>query len=213
VAAKPQRLGRSARRTHGPAYLGQNLHHHPHVHCVATGGGLSCDAPARWMPAHAGWRPARILPAGTRASAASFAASFLARRASGHVARQLVFPWSARYPGGQGCLRTLAGAGCTPRSGWSLRQAALRREPAQVLKYLARYTHRVANQHHRLVEARRWAGGLFATRTTPRPHRHKTMTLSTDEFFLRRLRAAHLAEGSSRSGIMACWPIASAKPG
>ncbi len=43
---------------------GQNLHHHPHVHCVVTGGGLSCNAQCiveatpRWLSC----RPGFFLP-------------------------------------------------------------------------------------------------------------------------------------------------------
>src|SRR6516225_10755039 len=47
VAANPQRLGASVGVLMVLHTWGQNLHHHPHVHCVVTGGGLSCDATAK----------------------------------------------------------------------------------------------------------------------------------------------------------------------
>ena len=55
VAANPQRLGAALGVLMVLHTWGQNLHHHPHVHCVVTGGGLSCaesgkiDAAPRWM--------------------------------------------------------------------------------------------------------------------------------------------------------------------
>ncbi len=45
VAANPQRLGAQIGVLMVLHTWGQNLHHHPHVHCVVTGGGLSaCNA-------------------------------------------------------------------------------------------------------------------------------------------------------------------------
>ncbi len=43
VAAHPKRLGAAVGVLMVLHTWGQNLHHHPHVHCVVTGGGLSCD--------------------------------------------------------------------------------------------------------------------------------------------------------------------------
>ena len=47
---------------------GQDLHHHPHLHCVVTGGGLSCDAQGvadkspRWVSCRPGFfLPVRVL--------------------------------------------------------------------------------------------------------------------------------------------------------
>jgi hypothetical protein len=68
VAANPQRLGAAIGVLMVLHTWGQNLHHHPHVHCVVTGGGLSCaesgkvDAVPRWMACRPGFfLPVRVL--------------------------------------------------------------------------------------------------------------------------------------------------------
>ena len=64
VAANPKRLGASIGVLMVLHTWGQNLHHHPHVHCVVTGGGLSCDAKGR-IDAKPKWvscRPGFFLP-------------------------------------------------------------------------------------------------------------------------------------------------------
>jgi hypothetical protein len=68
VAANPKRLGASIGVLMVLHTWGQNLHHHPHVHVVATGGGLSCDlrgrveAAPRWVACRPGFfLPVRVL--------------------------------------------------------------------------------------------------------------------------------------------------------
>ena len=68
VAANPARLGAQVGTLMVLHTWGQNLHHHPHVHCVVTGGGLSCnaqgevDATPRWLSCRAGFfLPVRVL--------------------------------------------------------------------------------------------------------------------------------------------------------
>jgi hypothetical protein len=64
VAANPKRLGAQVGVLMVLHTWGQNLHHHPHVHCVVTGGGLSCNARARWMRRRGWVRTGQVLPAG-----------------------------------------------------------------------------------------------------------------------------------------------------
>src|SRR5262249_58233722 len=47
VAADPRHLGAEVGVVAVLHTWGQNLHHHPHLHCLATGGGLSCAAAGR----------------------------------------------------------------------------------------------------------------------------------------------------------------------
>src|SRR5262249_12356380 len=68
VAANPKRLGAQIGVLMVLHTWGQNLHHHPHLHCVCTGGGLSCDqkgdidASAKWLPCRPGFfLPVRVL--------------------------------------------------------------------------------------------------------------------------------------------------------
>jgi len=65
VAANPKRLGASVGVLMVLHTWGQNLHHHPHVHCVVTGGGLSCDGRGRIDTTSPKWlscRPGFFLP-------------------------------------------------------------------------------------------------------------------------------------------------------
>jgi len=61
---RPALPGSGGRRTGGAAYLGQTLQHHPHVYCVVTGGGLSCNAAGRVdeRPRWVACRPGFFLP-------------------------------------------------------------------------------------------------------------------------------------------------------
>ena len=68
VAANPKRLGAQVGVLMVLHTWGQNLHHHPHVHCVVTGGGLACNAQGivaaspRWVACRPGFfLPVRVL--------------------------------------------------------------------------------------------------------------------------------------------------------
>jgi hypothetical protein len=92
VAANPKRLGAQIGMLLVLHTWGQNLHHHPHVHAVVTGGGLSCnaqgvvDASPRWVAC----RPGFFLP--VRVLSRVFRGKFLARLRQAFDQWQLVFP-------------------------------------------------------------------------------------------------------------------------
>lgn len=75
VAANPRRLGAAVGVLAVLHTWGQNLQHHPHLHCVVTGGGLSCDAGGRIDARRAGWRAGRGSSCRSGCSARSSAAS------------------------------------------------------------------------------------------------------------------------------------------
>jgi hypothetical protein len=182
VAANPKRLGATVGVLMVLHTWGQNLHHHPHVHCVVTGGGLSCDsagkldAAPRWVAC----RPGFFLP--VRVLSRVFRGKFLAGLRSALHEGTLVLP------GRLAALSETSG-----RAGWC---AALYAKdwvvyakrpfggPAQVLKYLARYTHRVAISNSRLLEL---CDGrvTFRYKDYADAHKQKTMTLGADEFLRR----------------------------
>jgi hypothetical protein len=171
---------------------GQNLHHHPHIHAVVTGGGLACnargdlEASPRWQSC----RPGFFLP--VRVLSRVFRGKYLdlLRRAFDHG--QLVFP---------GRLAPLADRSAftrwlTPlyRQEWVVYAKRPFGGPAQVLKYLARYTHRVAISNQRLVdmtpsplggEARGEGTVTFRYKDYADAQRQKTMTVSAEEFLRR----------------------------
>jgi Putative transposase/Transposase zinc-binding domain len=168
VAANPQRLGAQVGVLMVLHTWGQNLHHHPHVHCVVTGGGLSCnargvvDATPRWVSCRPGFfLPVRVL---SRVYRGKFLAGLRALAAQGKV--------------------TLPDLGPLYAKDWVVYAKPPFGGPEQVLKYLARYTHRVAISNHRLVK-------LADGRVTFRYHdyadarKEKLLTLSAEEFLRR----------------------------
>jgi hypothetical protein len=161
---------------------GQTLCHHPHLHCVVTGGGLACavngrcQEPARWVAC----RPGFFLP--VRVLSRLFRGKFLAALTAAHAIGRL---------GLHGQLQPLAdpaafAAWLMPlhKQDWVVYAKPPWGGPEQVLKYLARYTHRVAISNARLVAL---ADGhvMFRYHDYADGRRPKTMTLTADEFLRR----------------------------
>jgi hypothetical protein len=185
VAANPQRLGANPGVLMVLHTWGQNLHHHPHVHCVVTGGGLSCDragksdASPRWRAC----RPGFFLP--VRVLSRVFRGKFLAGVRSLFDAGKLLLPGRlAALADPHARAAWCAGLGAKD---WVVYAKKPFGGPAQVLKYLARYTHRVAISNSRLLELRD-GRVTFRYKDYAADHRHKTMTLDADEFLRRFLQ-------------------------
>ena len=182
VAANPQRLGASVGVLMVLHTWGQNLHHHPHVHCVVTGGGLSCDptgkvdASPRWLAC----RPGFLLP--VRVLSRVFRGKFLAGLRAAFDQGRLLLPGALHQlaePDGRAVWsKTLY------EHDWVVYSKRPFGGPAQVLRYLARYTHRVAISNARLVELRD-GRVTFRYKDYADDRRQKTMTLSADEFLRR----------------------------
>jgi hypothetical protein len=182
VAANPKHLGACIGVLMVLHTWGQNLHHHPHVHCVVTGGGLSCDGSGKVdvTPRWVGCRPGFFLP--VRVLSRVFRQEYLAGLRAALEQGRLRLPES---------LRSLAQS--AHRAAWCAALAAkdwvvYAKPPfggaAQVLKYLARYTHRVAISNARLLDMDD-ARVRFRYKDYADAHRQKTMTLSADEFLRR----------------------------
>ena len=182
VAANPKHLGACIGVLMVLHTWGQNLHHHPHVHCVVTGGGLSCDGAGKIdvMPRWVACRPGFFLP--VRVLSRVFRREYLAGL------RTALEQGRLRLPKG---LQSLADP--AHRAAWCAALAAkdwvvYAKAPfggaAQVLKYLARYTHRVAISNARLLDVD--DGRVrFRYKDYADDHRQKTMTLTADEFLRR----------------------------
>jgi hypothetical protein len=182
VAANPKRLGAQLGVLMVLHTWGQNLHHHPHVHCVATGGGLSCDSQgmANALPHWVACRPGFFLP--VRVLSRVFRGKFLAGLRQASLSNKLVFPGPlARLANGNAFARWL---GPLYAKDWVVYAKPPFGGPEQVLKYLARYTHRVAISNHRLLKL---ADGqvTFRYKDYAAADAHKTMTLSAEEFLRR----------------------------
>jgi hypothetical protein len=166
---------------------GQNLQHHPHVHCLVPGGGLAADG-TRWVSC----RPGFFLS--VRVLSRLFRRLFLEKLREAFAAGKLAF---------FGALAHLADARVFDRSLAELRRVEwvvyAKRPfagPAAVLAYLGRYTHRVAIANSRLVAL---AGGRVSFRWRDYRHQNKSkvMTLAADEF-IRRFLLHALPDGFHR---------------
>ncbi len=154
---------------------GQRLEHHPHLHCVVPGGGLAEDG-ARWVAC----RPGFFVP--VRVLSRLFRGKFL------DGLRQLIERNELELPGALAALGDAAARArwLTPlyRTEWVVYAKPPFGGPEQVLKYLARYTHRVAISNSRLV---RLENGqvTFRFKNYARQSQSETQTLSAVAFLRR----------------------------
>jgi hypothetical protein len=185
LAADPKYLGAQVGLTAVLHTWGQTLRLHPHVHMLATGGGLSCDPcgrldePARWRSC----RPGFFLP--VRVLSRLFRGKFLdgLRRARQQGVLRLT-----------GMLASLADEAAWQRWFGELRRPewVVYSQPpcagaAVVLKYLALYTYRVALSNARLLAATEQSV-TFGYKDYRHQGRPKTLTLTGEEFARRFLQ-------------------------
>ncbi len=177
IAADPKHLGARIGLTAVLHTWGSALTHHPHVHVIVPGGGLSLDG-ERWVAC----RPGFFLP--VRVLSRLFRRLFLEGLDALHKADRLAFfgdlaPLAARsaFDAALAPLR---------RSEWVVYAKRPFAGPQAVLAYLARYTHRVAISNSRLI-ARDEAGVTFKWKDyrIKGRDRLRTMTLDAAEFIRR----------------------------
>jgi len=177
IAADPAHLGARIGLTAVLHTWGSALTHHPHVHCIVPGGGLSPDG-ERWVSC----RPRFFLP--VRVLSRLFRRLFLNKLEAAHAAGRLVF---------FGDLAPLAeptafAAHLRPprRAEWVVYAKRPLAGPEQVLAYLARYTHRVAISASRLVAMDDTSVSFrWKDYRQDGPARRKLMTLAPGEFIRR----------------------------
>jgi predicted Zn-ribbon and HTH transcriptional regulator len=178
VAADPRYLGAEVGAIAVLHTWGQALHHHPHLHCIVPGGGISPDQ-TQWIAC----RPGFFLP--VRVLSRRFRDTFVCRLRAAFDAGELRL---------SGALADLADPAAFASRldelaciDWVVFAKPPFAGPEQVLSYLGRYTHRVAIANGRLV-------ALDDSRVsfTWKDYRHhgktKIMTLSADEFIRRFLQ-------------------------
>jgi hypothetical protein len=178
IAADPQRLGISTGFFDVLHTWGQNLHFHPHLHCVVPAGGLSADH-ERWIPGSRKF----LLP--VKVLSTRFRRLFLAALAQAHAAGKLQFfgdlqplhdpPAFARY------LAPLQ------HKKWVVYAKAPFGGPQHVLEYLGRYTHRVAISNRRLLALENGQVS-FEWKDYRDANRVKVMTVPAAEFIRRFLQ-------------------------
>jgi hypothetical protein len=185
VAADPKHLGAQVGLTAVLHTWGQTLALHPHLHLMATGGGLSCDRRGEIgeQPAWKSCRPGFFLP--VRVLGALFRGKFLAGLDEARQGGKVLFA---------GPCAALACPAAWGR--WLARHRAMdwvvyskppSAGPEVVLKYLARYTYRVAMSNSRL----RRVGEdevAFSYKDYRREGREHEMALSLEEFARRFLQ-------------------------
>jgi Putative transposase/Transposase zinc-binding domain len=177
IAADPKHLGvrigiLSVLHTWGSA-----LTHHPHVHMIVPGGGFSLDG-ERWVSC----RPRYLLP--VPVLSCLFRRLFLQKLAAAHQAGELQFFGNhAQLSNAKAFAAYLAPL---RNSKWVVYCKRPFGGPKEVLRYLARYTHRVAISNRRLIACDdRGVTFKWKDYRIEGPERYKVMTLATHEFIRR----------------------------
>jgi len=177
IAADPKHLGARIGATAVLHSWGSAMTHHPHVHMIVPGGGISLDG-THWVRC----KPGFLLP--VRVLSRLFRRLFLAALVDAHATGRLAF-WGAI----EGLRRREAfAAHLAPlkRKKWFVYAKPPFSGPEAVLAYLARYTHRVAIANSRLI-ALDERGVTFRYKDYRRDGqaRYRTMTLAPGEFIRR----------------------------
>ena len=177
IAADPKHHGARIGATAVLHTWGSAMTHHPRVHMIVPGGGISLDG-THWVRC----KPGFLLP--VRVLSRLFRRLFLAALADVHAAGRLAF-----FGEIEGLRRRKAfDAHLAPlkRKNWFVYAKPPFAGPEAVLAYLARYTHRVAIANSRLM-ALDECGVTFRYKDYRRngQARYRTMTLAADEFIRR----------------------------
>ena len=175
VAADPRHLGAEIGFLAILHTWTQTLLFHPHVHCVVPGGGLSLDG-TRWVASRARFfLPVRVL-------SRLYRGKFLAFLDEANRSGRLQFAGSTLALGEPRQWAQFLQAQRTKE--WVVYAKAPFGSPEQVLKYLARYTHRVAISNRRLLSV---TGDEVCFRYRDRAHGDAVRTMRLDGVeFLRR---------------------------
>ena len=175
VAARPKHLGAEIGFLAVLHTWGQNLMHHPHVHCVIPAGGLAPDG-SRWISA----RPKFFLP--VRVLSRVFRGKFIHGLKRARVRGEFKFHGDLAELAREEEFERLLDQVVT--QDWVVYAQPPFGGPKHVLKYLARYTHRVALSNRRLVSLLddhvtfRWKDYAHGSR-------QRLMTLKAVEFIRR----------------------------
>jgi hypothetical protein len=175
IARDPKRLGADIGFLAILHTWGQTLRHHAHIHCVIPGGGLSPHG-QKWIPCRKGFfLPVRVL-------SSLLKKKFLSLLKEAHNEEKLSFHGESRpLTNQEQWMRFL-------KPLYNKKWVVYVKPPfggaEQVLKYLARYTHRVAISNQRLLSLQ--DGKVrFRWKDYRNGHKHRTMTLDAVEFLRR----------------------------
>jgi hypothetical protein len=177
IAADPRYLGARIAITAVLHTWGSALTHHPHVHCIVPGGGITLDGNSWINCRHGFFLPVRVL-------SRLFRRLFLERLSIAHKTGKLNFFGKLRHlSDGAAFIQHLAP---TRKVEWVVYAKRPFAGPDAVLAYLSRYTHRVAIANSRLIKfdgkavTFKWKDYRAKGQT-----RQKLMTLAAGEFIRR----------------------------
>jgi len=187
VAANPKHLGAEIAILSVLHTWGQNLHHHPHVHCVIPGGGIATDG-KEWKHCRSGFfLPVKVL---SRLFRGKFLAGLRAARDKG----LLEFHHSIVELGDEATFNEwLSGL---YQKNWVVYAKRPFGGPVHVLRYLARYTHRTAISNHRILSLHEGKVS-FLWKDYAHGCKRRVMSLAATEF-LRRFLMHTLPKGYVR---------------
>jgi hypothetical protein len=172
IAADPRHLGAEVGFLAVLHTWGQTLQHHPHLHCVVPGGGLSPDH-SKWVSCRKGFfLPVKVL-------SRLFRRKFISYLRHAFDSGKLVCTGQISYLAQKGRFEKLLNE--LRRIEWVVYAKPPFGGPQQVLKYLARYTHRVAISNHRLLELKD-RRVTFSYKDYAASNAMKPMTLDAIEF-------------------------------
>jgi hypothetical protein len=176
IAADPRRLGAAIGFLAVLHTWGQNLYLHPHLHCVVPGGGLGPDG-AKWIACR---KSSFFLP--VRVLSRRFSKLFLLYLQRAFRGGKLKFHGGSAGLNHPSTFESLCRH--ARRSEWVVFAKPPFGGPEQVLKYLARYTHRVAISNRRLVSMEEGRVS-FQYKDYADGNRTKVMTVEAVEFIRR----------------------------
>jgi hypothetical protein len=175
IAADPRHLGAEIGFLAVLHTWDQTLRHHPHLHCVVPGGGLSVEG-ERWVSCRQGF----LLPVNVLARL--FRRLFLQGLERTYEKGELTFHGTSAFLAKPLAFNRLLKS-LRSREWWVYAKPPFG-GPEQVLAYLGRYTHRVAISNHRLLSLKD-GKVTFSWRDNRHGQRQSLMTLSADEFIRR----------------------------
>ena len=187
IAADPKHLGAEIGFFAVLHTWGQNLFHHPHLHCIVPGGGLSANG-SQWIACRDGFfLSVRVL-------SKLFRRLFLEKLVNAFDAGKLKFFSSLEPLQDPSSFRDYLAP--LRETAWVVYAKRPFAGPEQVLDYVGRYTHRVAISNNRLLDLAE-AKVSFRYKDYRHDAQQKTMTLQAEEF-IRRFLLHVLPEGFQR---------------
>ena len=177
LAADPKHLGAKIGMIMVLHTWGSALTHHPHVHCIVPGGGLSPDTQS-WIAC----KPGFFLP--VRVLSRLFRRLFLEKLQQAHLGQELHFYGQHQHLSNADLFRKWLQP--FKQQEWVVYAKKPFAGPQAVLAYLSRYTHRIAIANSRLLQVNddgvtfKWKDYRLKGRT-----KYKAMTLPVDEFIRR----------------------------